>query len=468
MKTFLSGVPFVCVYANDVDAYIPEFWANESLAILEENMVMAQLVHRDFEPVVQSYGDVVNTRRPGEFKAYRKLPSDNVTIQDATATNVQVPLNQQLHVSFMIRDGEESKSFKDLVTEYMAPAMLAQARAVDQLLLGQAYQFLGNSYGALGGLSSSNAIDYVTGVRNKMNIRKAYVDGRNLVLTPTSETAFLNNAAFTAANQVGDDGTALREASLGRKLGFDIFMCQNAPSVAVGNSTLAGAINLGAGYAAGTTVMTVDGFTGAVTTGNWLTIAGDKTPQRITAHTETLGNTTSITVSPGLRAAVADNAVVTTYTAGQVDQSVSPTGYAAAWAKPIVYDTFTVDPQVGQMVAFGTATDVYSIIQVDTTAKTILLDRPLAAAIADNALINVGPPGDYNLAFHRNAMSLVVRPLALPRPGIGARAAVVNMGGLSMRATITYNGEKQGTLVTLDMLLGVAILDTNLGAVMFG
>jgi hypothetical protein len=42
------------------------------------------------------------------------------------------------------------------------------------------------------------------------------------------------------------------------------------------------------------------------------------------------------------------------------------------------------------------------------------------------------------------------------------------MGGLSMRATITYNGEKQGTLVTLDMLLGVAILDTNLGAVMFG
>jgi hypothetical protein len=136
MKTFLSAVPFVCVYANDVDAYIPEFWANESLAILEENMVMAQLVHRDFEPVVQSYGDVVNTRRPGEFKAYRKLPSDNVTIQDATATNVQVPLNQQLHVSFMIRDGEESKSFKDLVTEYMAPAAAQMSTTSENLMKG--------------------------------------------------------------------------------------------------------------------------------------------------------------------------------------------------------------------------------------------------------------------------------------------------------------------------------------------
>ena len=467
MMRFLNAVPFYCVYSNDVDAYVPEFWANESLAILEENMVMGNLVHRDFEPIIQSYGDVINTRRPGEFVAKRKTPNDNVTIQDANATNVQVPLNQQLHVSFMIRDGEESKSFKSLVEEYMFPAMLAQARLVDQILLGQVYQFLGTTYGLLGGLSSSNAVQYVTGIRNKQNIKKAYVDGRNLVLTPSSETAFLNNAAFTDANRVGDDGTALREASLGRKLGYDIWMCQNASSISAGNTLLSGAIN-GGNLTVGSTVLTVNGFTGAVTTGSWMTVAGDATPQRITAHTETLGNTTSITISPGLRSAILTAAVVTTYVPGQVDQSVSPTGYAAGWAKPIVYDTFTVDPVAGHLVAFGTATDVYSICQVDTAAKTILLDRPLDAAIADNALINIGPIGDYNFAFHKNALALVVRPLAMPREGIGARSAVVNAGGLSMRATITYNGEKQGTLVTLDMLLGVAILDTNLGGIMFG
>lgn len=127
----------------------------------------------DFEPIVQRYGDVVNTRRPGEFKAYRKVNADDVTVQDATATNVQVPLNQHIHCSFMIRDGEESKSMKSLVDEYMAPAMLAQARIVDQILLGQIYQFLPNVYGQLGQLSTTNAIQYITGVRNKMNINKA-------------------------------------------------------------------------------------------------------------------------------------------------------------------------------------------------------------------------------------------------------------------------------------------------------
>lgn len=463
----LYSIPFVPVYDNTVDAYVPEFWANESLAILEENMVVAQLVHRDFEPIVQQFGDVVNTRRPGEFIAVRKGPSDSVTIQDATATNIQVPLNQLIHVSFMIRDGEESESFKSLVDEFMFPAMLAQARMVDQILLGQMYQFLAlnSTYGHLGGLSSSNAVQYITGVRNKMNINKAYVDGRNIILTPNSETQFLQNAQFTEAQKVGDDGTALREASLGRKLGFDVFMSQNQPSIAAGASTLAGAINHSAGYAIGATVLTVNGFTGAVTTGNWLTIAGDDRPQQITDHTETLGNTTSITITPGLASAVVTTAVVTTYTAGEVNLSA---GYAAGTYTPIVYDTFTVDPVVGMMVTFNTAVNAYSILQVDTVGKTIVLDRPLDLAIANNDLINVGPPGDYNFAFHRNSVALVCRPLAQPREGIGARSAVINAGGLSMRATISYNGTMQGTLVTLDMLLGVAILDYNLGAVLFG
>jgi hypothetical protein len=68
------------------DAYIPEMWANESIAILEENMVVGNLVHRDFEPIIASYGDTVNTRKPGEFVAKRKTVADSVTVQTPTAT----------------------------------------------------------------------------------------------------------------------------------------------------------------------------------------------------------------------------------------------------------------------------------------------------------------------------------------------------------------------------------------------
>jgi hypothetical protein len=56
----------------------------------------------------------------------------------------------------------------------------------------------------------------------------------------------------------------------------------------------------------------------------------------------------------------------------------------------------------------------------------------------------------------------------MPRPGTGALSAVVNWNDLSMRATITYQGTQQGHLVTLDLLCGVAVLDTNLGCLLLG
>lgn len=77
-----------------------------------------------------------------------------------------------------------------------------------------------------------------------------------------------------------------------------------------------GAINNSGGYSSGATTATVDGITGAITTGDYVTIAGSVTngklvKHRITAHTETSSNTTSITFTPGLGANVIDNAVIT-------------------------------------------------------------------------------------------------------------------------------------------------------------
>ena len=99
MNRLYLSQPFVACYENNLDAYIPELWAQEGLAILEENMVMANLVHRDFENEIAKFGDVVNTRKPGEFKIRRKTDGTTLTQQDATATNVPVPLDQWFYSS---------------------------------------------------------------------------------------------------------------------------------------------------------------------------------------------------------------------------------------------------------------------------------------------------------------------------------------------------------------------------------
>lgn len=456
MRFNLIPTILTLAYANDNDAFIPEIWAQESLMVLEANMVATNLVHRDFSDQVASFGDVVNTRKPGTFTAKRKGNSDDVTDQDASSTNVAVPLDQHLHTSFVIKDGEESKSFKSLVDEYLKPAAISLAEAADQIVLGQVYQFLGNAVGKLG---TTITKDTVIAAREKMNANKVPMNGRNFLVSPNMEGALLGIADFVNAEKVGDDGTALREGSIGRKFGFDTYMAQQVPSIVGAGTTVTGAINLAAGYAVGTTALTVDGFSAAITAGSWCSVDGQ--PYKIASTTGGATPTVITIDAPGLRFAVADNAVVVVYTPSLINLAA---GYAAGWYKAMVYDTVT-PIKVGQLIS--SAGTLYSAIGgTDTT--NLVLDRPLVAAVADDAVLGRGPNGEYGFAFHRNALAFVTRPLALPRQGTGALAAVSSYNGLGLRVTITYDGKAQGHRVTLDMLAGVKPLDTALGCPVLG
>jgi hypothetical protein len=378
-------------------------------------------------------------------------------------------LNQHVHVSFVIKDAEQSWAFKDLVQMYLHPAMLANARFLDQCVLGRAVGFLANTAGGLGQLSSSNAHSYLVSARQKMNENKVYQTGRNLVLAANSEAQMLKTDLFISAERVGDGGRAMREASLGRKFGFETFMDLNTPSVATQTtSTTTTTANSVAGAAS-------VAITAAVGKGRYVTIVGDMTPLRSTT------NTTTLTPTRAIREATATGATVTKYPTGAVDLG---DGYDSGYVKAIHVDDGGLGespvPQIGQLVSFGDGdalasatlrTPEYVIVDVTNTAGSdydIVLDRPLETALADDDLVNYGPTGDYNFAFHRNAVALVNRPLALPLAGAGARAAVASYNGMSMRVVIQYDSEIQGHRVTFDALFGTAVLDTNLGAVLLG
>lgn len=453
-------IPVYTDPANTLDPYIPEIWAQESLMVLEENMVIANLVHRDFSDEIASFGDTVNTRRPAEFEMKRKVDRDEVTVQAAESTNVPVCLNMWPHVSFIIGDGEESKGFKSLRDEYLVPALRAVARGIDQMLLGQVYAFMATMVGQLGTDVTKST---VTDLRAKMNTNKVPMDNRHVIITPNTEAALLNIGDFVNANTRGDDGSALREAHLGRILGFDWYMCQNAPSIAAGNTTIAAAVDNVSGYAVGATTIVIDGTSDDLVPGSWCTIAGDMTPQKIMAATGS--PTTQITISPGLRTAVVNDAVITVYSPGAINLA---TGYDAAYSKTLVVNGFTVAPKVGQLVSLGIGdylTYNYSALPTPTTTA-VLLSHALEADVANKDIVGLGPAGEYNFAFYPNALALVSRPLAAPLRGTGAMSAVAKYRGLGIRVTITYEGRSQGHLVTVDLLCGTKVLDTNLGAVM--
>lgn len=478
-KTVLAGIlaaaVVVCpMFDNDNSALIPELWAQESLAILEENMVIGNLVYRDFENVLANYGDVVNAHRPANFTAYRKTDADDVTVQAATSANIPVPLNQHIHVSFKIKDGERSTAFVDLVNLYLRPALIAQASFIDKVIGGQTIQFIQNNAGQLGQGSSATIDGYTLDAREKLSINKAPEIGRNLLLTTKTDTLFQKTPQFVSAEKRGDFGTALETANLGRLHGFQLFSAQNQPYVQPGNITeLDFLVNNAAGYPAGTTTILVDSGTTSILVGTFLVFDGDNVPQRVTVHVnDTNGHSTSVTVFPGLSSAVANNAQVTIYTPGDVNQSAASlpsgngaSGYDIGYAKSIAFDGAISGniPKVGQPVNFGDGV-VYTIVGV--TATTVTLDRPLEVAVLDNAKMFIGPAGAYNLAFLKESLALVCRPLASPPDGMGAISSVMTHNGFAVRVTMSYTGLGQAILVTVDALCGVAVLNANLGCVL--
>lgn len=480
---FLKTVSQTC-YVNDFDtaarAWVPEVWAQETLAILEENMIIGRLVHTDFEDEIKSFGDTVNTRKPGTFVAKRKGTNDDVTVQDATAVKVPVVLNQHVHTSFVIKDGEQSKSFADLITEYLGPAAKSLAEHIDRVLLGQAVQFRENQV-ALDPVSPADDIkDLILDLREVMNENKVPVDGRNLILTTKTETEALKLDLFLSAERVGDDGSAMRKASLGEKLGFQTFMCQNASSLVSGTYTdggagAAGSINNG-NLTAGSTSFTMTSDSSAILPGMFVQF----TDACGGFYRVVSSSAVAMVLDQGIVADIADDQLVRYYTLGAVDidGDAAATAYPAGWSKQINVVAAGVIPQVGQIVGFSTSGNVvysgeYIIIAVDDGSGTgdyyITLDRPLDVALAstNGDKICYGPKGQLNFAFDRNAMALVVRPLALPMEGTGAKAGVATYNDLSLRVTITYEGRGQGHLVTLDLLCGVKVLDVDRGALMY-
>jgi hypothetical protein len=461
-----SPLQLAC-YDNDLDAFVPELWAHEALELFFENTVVASLVYRDFENIIQDYGDVVHTRRPVESKIRRRTDTTAAATlnQAASATDVLVPLNQWFNQTFTIRPGELSKSFADLVQTYLQPRIKVMARGVDRAVLGvAAHAFLGTPTklaGRLAALDAANVYGTVVEVDKILNENKAPQDGRSLLLAPSAKAQMLLCDKFVKANERGDGGNALQTATLGQILGFDTYLAQNVNSVLTGADIASHTVTdpYAAEYAG---AQSCTGAGAAMIVGEYVVVAGNDQPTFVTATA-----TDSFTLNEPNKYATADNAIATRY-----KKCASTANYPVGYSEGIVLDGYTAGkaPQVGQLLAFGTGASrrAYTVIESEDAGSTctVLLDRPLELAVANDDSAFPGPYGSINLALHRNALALVTRPLAA-QEGAGMMSTVMSADGIGIRVAM-QDKINEGRVVAIDLLAGVAVLDTSLCVPLLG
>ncbi len=460
---------------NDNNATKPEFWSHLGLMLLESKSTMANLVHRSFENDVAEAGDVVHTYRPNSFRIRRKKDTGEVEEQDATSERINVPLNQHIYSSFIIKDREWSLNAKDLVALHLPQAVSAIARGIDRAVTGFATQAFiktpSERVGRLGGLSSSNTRQAVIEANEKFDLANVPDEERRLLLNPRSRTHFLDSDFLVSADKSGDQANAaLRNAFLGELFGFDTFKSNNMASVTNGSTdTVSGTVTgaLAAEAQTADEAVTITGY--EVVDGEWVTISGNDQPQYATAATGTT-NTTGITLNEAQKYASSAGAEIIVYRSCLANGT-----YAVDHEDDIIVDGHTANkgPQVGQLLAIGTGVSrkVYTIVEataVSATSTSILLDRPLEAELTDNASVFPGPAGVFNVGFHRDSIALVTRPLVAPRSVLGVDSHVAVSDNMGLRVTMQYDSKKQGTRVTVDVLAGLAMLNDQMGTLILG
>lgn len=227
--------------------YPPEVWAMESLMVLRDNLLMAGLVHRNFENEMKGVGDTVRTRKPTkltvqDFAAQTGTNADltNMTVQNLNAREVTVVLDKHKYTSFVVEDRDAATSIKDLREEFIIPAIDPVSQQIDddvmtEYLTGTDYAGSTVAVVAETAVGGGNALDEgdIIKARETLNTQQCPPGPRVMVMSTEHEADALSRSLFHQANTAGTT-QALREGNLGRAFGFETFMSQNVPT---GNTT---------------------------------------------------------------------------------------------------------------------------------------------------------------------------------------------------------------------------------------
>ena len=405
----------------------PTMIAKEALMQLENNLVFANQVHREYaKEYTGGQGGSVSIRRPVKFNT-----SNGATLvkQDVEEKTTNITVDQRKHVGWEFSTQDLTLSIEEYSERYIKPAAITLANTIDRSL-ASLYTSVYNLVGTPGTTPASFAS--AAAVAQRLDEMAVVSDSRSLIVNPAARYAIAGNQL--TLNSVGDKTrTTYEDAKIGSIATFDMMASQNVRNHAVGplgGTPLVNGANQNVSYAnaVGNTwsqTLITDGWTAAaalrVRAGDVFTIAG------VFAVNPVPDDTGAKQVMPYLQQ-------FTVLSNGSSDASGNL--------------TLTISPP---MITTGP-------------------QQTVSAAPADNAALTfVGTAATtypMNLGFHKNAFALVTVPLEMPDGA--AFKARENYNGLSIRVIKDYDITNDTDVIRLDVLYGVKAIYPDLACRLIG
>jgi P22 coat protein - gene protein 5 len=200
--------------------------AADALPALVSNLVMGNLVNRDYEPVLAHAGDTVNVPIAPQLVANNIAEGGSVQTQNPNLGNAQIVLNTHAEATFQIPDVTKCLAVPDLMKVYMQPAVIAISEKIETDLLNLYSQFTANTpVGTAATAVTESTIDAAeTGL---FQAKVPANEPKYLVVDANTYSQIRQIPRFSEYYTAGEAGLkALVEGNVGKMKDFFIFRSQ--------------------------------------------------------------------------------------------------------------------------------------------------------------------------------------------------------------------------------------------------
>jgi hypothetical protein len=214
------------ITSSNVANAIVKLVAVDALPVLIGNLVMGNLVNRDYEPVLAQAGDTVNIPIPPTMVANNIAEGGTVQTQNPSLGNAQIVLNTHVEATFQIPDVTKVLAVPDLLRIYMEPAVAAIAQRIESDLLGLYAGFTANAAVGTAGTPITEAV--IDAAETAMFLSKVPPsDQKYMVVDANTYSAWRQIPRFSEFQTAGDAGLkALIYGNVGKIKDFFVFRSQ--------------------------------------------------------------------------------------------------------------------------------------------------------------------------------------------------------------------------------------------------
>jgi hypothetical protein len=203
----------------------PSLITKETLVMLENNLVAAAKVNRQFENQFVKIGNTITVRKPNKFTV---TDGPGLSIQNVQEPQTSITISSQKHVDFQFTSQDLTLTIEEFSERYLRPAASVLANQIDYDILTN-YQNVYNQRGTPG--TTPNAFSYLADVGQLMDEGAVPQDERCLILGPAAYWSMANALTTLYVRSVAEPAL---KGFLAQIANFAIYMDQNIQQHTVG------------------------------------------------------------------------------------------------------------------------------------------------------------------------------------------------------------------------------------------